>query len=720
MTARESGPGMPVEESRRGLLPTRLRSRLASLKVSLQCRICRRIGAAVLLSILAIEAAILIPSYKNYERDLLLRLESAGRAEITATYRSTGHSRERDLLIMGRVLIRTSGAQIDSSHVRGGRLHRADGSLIGSFGEVPALTLEAVQSGARQARRSADGMYYDVVWRAEETGLPFSVAARLDASWIGPELQAFVWRIFGLVLLISVFVSIVTMAIFGRSVLLPLLRLRASLSGAHQDPTHADRYVLAETRADELGELMTAADQLLYRVSSRLESQESQLSETTEHLMAVLNHSVASIISIDSNGIVTSFNPAAEKLFGYRAEQVISRNVSMLMRDRDRVAHDGYLANYGTGGKTDVVGWTRTVVGRHKDGHTFPMELSVGEMMVRGESHFVGLLTDISERVAAEEQLRQAHDTLEQRVRDRTVRLEKEITAHKQTEKELEERVVDLQIANTAIEDQSVELVKLAEDLSTARDQTEAESRAKSEFLASMSHELRTPLNAIIGFSEILNTEALGPIGSVKYRDYAGDIHESGQHLLDLINDILDLSKIESGQEELHEENIDIPKVTRSVIRLVGQRAEKNGVHLELELSDPSSGLRGDERRLKQILVNLLSNAVKFTEAGGKVILKIWCHVDSGYVFQVIDTGIGIAREDIPKALSQFGQVDSSLGRQHDGTGLGLPLTKSLVELHGGSLDLQSEVGVGTTVTVRFPAERIVKSPTQATPCSAA
>ena len=138
---------------------------------------------------------------------------------------------------------------------------------------------------------------------------------------------------------------------------------------------------------------------------------------------------------------------------------------------------------------------------------------------------------------------------------------------------------------------------------------------------------------------------------------------------------------------------------------------QKHGVKLELELSGESPALRVDVRKLKQILVNLLSNAIKFTKAGGRVTLKGWGRIESGYVFQVIDTGIGIALEDIPKALSQFGQVDNALNRQHEGTGLGLPLTKSLVELHGGSLDLQSDVGVGTTVTVRFPADRIVASP---------
>ncbi len=139
-------------------------------------------------------------------------------------------------------------------------------------------------------------------------------------------------------------------------------------------------------------------------------------------------------------------------------------------------------------------------------------------------------------------------------------------------------------------------------------------------------------------------------------------------------------------------------------------RAERGGIKLELELPDQLPALRADERKLKQILVNLLSNAVKFTDAGGEVTLRAWCQTDSGHVFQIIDTGIGIAPEDIPKALSRFGQIDGVLNRQYEGTGLGLALTKALVELHGGVLDLQSEVGVGTTVTVRFPAERIVAS----------
>jgi signal transduction histidine kinase len=275
----------------------------------------------------------------------------------------------------------------------------------------------------------------------------------------------------------------------------------------------------------------------------------------------------------------------------------------------------------------------------------------------------------------------------------------------------LQKRVADLEKARRKLEMQGESLSRLTDDLLIARDEARAADRAKSEFLAAMSHELRTPLNAIIGFSEIIKNETFGPVGSLKYREYTSDIHESGQHLLGLINNILDLSKIESGTDELHEDKIEIPEIIRAALKLVGHHAEQRGVKLEKELEDQLPALRADERKLKQILVNLLSNAVKFTDAGGEVTLRAWCRMDSGYVFQIVDTGIGIAPEDIAKALSRFGQVDADLSRQYEGTGLGLPLTEALVELHGGSLDLQSEVGVGTTVTVRFPAERIVASP---------
>ena len=272
-----------------------------------------------------------------------------------------------------------------------------------------------------------------------------------------------------------------------------------------------------------------------------------------------------------------------------------------------------------------------------------------------------------------------------------------------------ERKLIELELldAKNHLEEHGHELQELADHLMLARDQARSASKAKSEFLSAVSHELRTPLNAVIGFSALIRDESLGPVGSVKYRDFATDIHSSGQHLLELINDILDLSRADAGTEELREEDIEIHGVIDSAVRSVIGRAQKGRIELEIDTSEDIPRLRGDRGKLRQILVNLLSNGIKFTDEGGRVKVRAWCRKDSGHVVQIIDTGIGIALDDIPKALAPFQQVDSELGRKYEGTGLGLPLTKALVELHGGILDLQSKVDVGTTVTVRFPAERI-------------
>ena len=245
-------------------------------------------------------------------------------------------------------------------------------------------------------------------------------------------------------------------------------------------------------------------------------------------------------------------------------------------------------------------------------------------------------------------------------------------------------------------------------ELLAAKEEAEFHNRAKSEFLANMSHELRTPLNAIIGFSEMIGRETFGPVGSPKYLEYVSDINESGTHLLELINNILDLSKIEAGELELHEQGVDVWRVVRSCLTLVKDRAKAGKIEVKCDSASNLPGLYADERKLKQILINLLSNAIKFTPTGGKVTITSWFNLDDGYVFEISDTGIGIAPENVPKAPTPFRQVDNEMSRRYDGTGLGLPLTTALTELHGGSLDLQSEVGVGTTVTVRFPAERIL------------
>jgi PAS domain S-box-containing protein len=255
---------------------------------------------------------------------------------------------------------------------------------------------------------------------------------------------------------------------------------------------------------------------------------------------------------------------------------------------------------------------------------------------------------------------------------------------------------------------QDISEIKQAEEaLILAKEQADFASRTKSEFLATMSHELRTPLNAIIGFSDMMKGEMYGPLGDTKYAEYARDINRSGVHLLDLINDILDLSKIEAGKTELRDEEVDVPAVLQTCLTLTEQGANAGDIEVVCNIASDLPTLFCEERKLKQIVINLLSNAIKFTPRGGRVMARLRIGSDDDFEIQVADTGIGIAYNDIPKALAPFSQIDSALNRKYEGTGLGLPLTTALVELHGGSLTLESTVGIGTTVTARFPAERV-------------
>jgi PAS domain S-box-containing protein len=250
------------------------------------------------------------------------------------------------------------------------------------------------------------------------------------------------------------------------------------------------------------------------------------------------------------------------------------------------------------------------------------------------------------------------------------------------------------------------------DDLRAAKDEAEAASRVKSEFLATMSHELRTPLNAIIGFSEIMASEMLGPIGRPEYRGYARDILGSGQHLLALISDILDFVKADSGSLQLQDDVVDLTNLARNVARLLRPQAELAGVTLDLEDLDRPVLVSGDERRLRQILLNLAGNAVKFTPPGGTVTLSIASRPDGRTEIAVHDTGIGIAEADLPHVMEPFRQVDGSLTRSQDGIGLGLAICDRLVRLHGGTLSLASTLGKGTTATILLPqagaiAERV-------------
>ena len=245
-----------------------------------------------------------------------------------------------------------------------------------------------------------------------------------------------------------------------------------------------------------------------------------------------------------------------------------------------------------------------------------------------------------------------------------------------------------------------------------AKEAAEIANRSKSEFLANMSHELRTPLNAVIGFSDIIKSAMMGELNE-HYRGYAEDIHASGQHLLELINDILDMAKIEAGKLDFTDEELDVAGLVEASIVLVRARAGQTGVTLVVAVADDLPKLCADVRKTKQILINLLSNAVKFTPAGGKVTVEAYVDPGGEYVLRVSDTGIGIKREDIAKVMAPFGQVESGITRSYEGTGLGLTLTQALLKQHGGRLEIASKADegpTGTVVSAIFPAERVIRA----------
>ncbi len=234
----------------------------------------------------------------------------------------------------------------------------------------------------------------------------------------------------------------------------------------------------------------------------------------------------------------------------------------------------------------------------------------------------------------------------------------------------------------------------------------EAASKAKTEFLANMSHELRTPLNAIIGFSQMMREGTFGPLDP-RYGEYAQIIADSGMHLLAIINDVLDLARADSNRLVLADAPVELGPVVALSSQMVREAARKAEIEYAVEFEDGLPPLIGDAAKLRQILINLLSNAVKFTPSGGRVTLSVARAGDGGIAFQVVDTGIGIPPEQMQFVLTPFGQVDSKLARKYGGIGLGLPLTKRLVELHDGTLEIASRPGMGTTVTARFPRERV-------------
>ncbi|HYZ44170.1 MAG TPA: ATP-binding protein, partial [Xanthobacteraceae bacterium] len=273
------------------------------------------------------------------------------------------------------------------------------------------------------------------------------------------------------------------------------------------------------------------------------------------------------------------------------------------------------------------------------------------------------------------------------------------------SEKRLMATVADLRHSQQKLERQAEEVADLAEKYAEEKTRAEEANQAKSKFLANMSHELRTPLNAIIGFSEIMESGMFGPLGSDKYREYCHDIHQSGQYLLDVINDILDMSKIEAGRIRLDAEPIELESFLNDAMRVVSGRANDKRLKLTARIG---AGIRltADHRLLKQIILNLLSNAVKFTPEGGRVTIRARATAGGWVSVSIADTGIGIPEEALARLGRPFEQVESQLTKSHQGSGLGLAIAKSLTELHQGTMRIHSTLGRGTMVLLRLPVTR--------------
>ena len=364
------------------------------------------------------------------------------------------------------------------------------------------------------------------------------------------------------------------------------------------------------------------------------------------------------ILEVNQEGQIMLLNEAAERMFGYSRGELLGLNVENLVPAAMRSGHAQHRASYASHPNTRPMGTGLELQGQRKDGSLFPVEISLSPNWIEGALHVIASVRDITERKVVEDRIRALR----------------------------EQYTAELKIKNEQLEVRNLE--------------AEQANRLKNEFLASMSHELRTPLHTIIGFSELLTEQLEGPLNAKQQR-FVGHILQDARHLLELINQVLDISKIESGRLELRRESFDFGHCLEEVLAAIGQHAATKNIKMENRNSFRSA-LYADRLRVKEILYNLLNNAVKFTPEGGRVWVESAREGDFLKV-SVCDTGIGISEKEHAAIFDKFYQAGDSRGTAREGTGLGLPITRHLVEAHGGTISLESRPGQGSRFTLTFP-----------------
>jgi signal transduction histidine kinase len=499
---------------------------------SFSCRLCWSVATGVFFAILVVEAAILLFSVNNYERDRLAELERESLVVARSIVRSF------DVLENSGVSLADVGEGLRINSVLiGAEFYDEAGTKISGFGELPDMSFGGASDSETMNRKIT--MPYarlDLYWTPSQLKEPYFVSARIDTSEIGAQVNAFIWRIIGLVLLISVFVTVVTMVVLERMVLSPIRDLRDGLLVAGSDSDHSVKHLLPAVRSDELGEVIQAFNQMIQQTGKNFGQIKKQGKELAKH-----------------------------------------------------------------------------------------------------------------------------RDQLELLVSKRTAKLE------------------------------------------VAKKNAEAANKAKSQFMAHMSHELRTPLNAIIGFSQMWIDQVMGPIKNPTYIEYANDINKSGSQLLQIISGILDLTKIEDGDTDIELSEIDLNNTLADCLSEFEYDISLKSLKLSTNVASELSVFRADQKLLNQIINNIVGNAVKFTKQDGHININAYLVEDGSISIKISDTGVGIQTKDLAMVLEPFGQARDSAHVAHEGTGLGLPLAKRLTELHGGTLEISSEFGRGTTVSTTFP-----------------